>query len=359
MKGTSMKIGKLFYVVKTFMTKNSPYILSGVGAASVAAGAVILVKKAKKQNEFDEEVETIYEERKQGIEVYGAANEIPDDQREKVYRKNIVKLNIWRVRKYVRYYTLPTILMSGGVMCMLSATLIQTKRLKALSIAYTSLATAFNDYREKVKEKFGEQEEADLREEIKRDKRGNIVGCSKVPLIENETTFSRLFGEGNTPFWSRSTNASLTFIKAAEGNLNERLRYQGFVTLNEVWDELGFKPSSEGMYLGWRFKEGDPVYGSTYISLGFCGPKNIDKCAYLKTCWDEDIWIEVVPPHVLFDKLPREKIRTEKEKKAIIENRKKYAVSENIEPIYQSDYELEKAITNKRNKMLGKYEHVV
>ena len=48
-----MKIGKLFNVVKSFMTKNSPYIISGVGAASVATGAVILVKKAKKQNEFD------------------------------------------------------------------------------------------------------------------------------------------------------------------------------------------------------------------------------------------------------------------------------------------------------------------
>ena len=353
MKGTSMKIGKLFYVVKTFMTKNSPYILSGVGAASVATGAVILVKKAKKQNEFDEEVQKEYYEKFDNV-ITGDV-----DKNGETYKKVVFKLNVWRVRKYARYYTLPTILMSGGVMCMLSATLIQTKRLKALSIAYTSLATAFNDYREKVKEKLGEQEEADLREEIKRDKRGNIVGCSKIPLIENETTFSRLFGEGNTPFWSRSTNASLTCIKAAEGNLNERLRYQGFVTLNEVWDELGFKPSSEGMYLGWRFKEGDPVYGSTYISLGFCGPKNIDKCAYLKACWDEDIWIEVVPPHVLFDKLPREKIRTEKEKKAIIENRKKYAVSENIEPIYQSDYELEKAIANKRNKMLGKYEHVV
>ena len=287
-----MKIGKLFNVMKSFMTKNSPYIISGVGAASVATGAVILVKKAKKQNEFDEDIQQKFDEKRQEIDaVYNDAGLDKDD---KSYKKDIVKINFWKFRKYVRYYTVPTILISGGTMCMISALLIQTKRLKALSVAYTSLATAFNDYREKVKEKLGEKEEADLKESIKRDKRGNIIGCTRDPLIENETTFSRLFGEGNSAFWSRSTSASLTFIKAAEGNLNERLRYQGFVTLNEVWEELGFKPSSEGMYLGWRYKKGDPVFGSTYISLGFCGPKNNEKCDYLKACWDEEIWIDVV-----------------------------------------------------------------
>ena len=355
-----MKVEKIFNIVKTFLCKNSPYILSGIGAASVATGAVILVKKAKKQNDFDEEIETIYEERKQGIEVYGAANEIPADKREKVYRKNIVKLNIWKVGKYTRYYATPVILISGGMICMISAMLIQTKRLKALSVAYTSLATAFNDYRDKVKEKLGETEEQDLYEGTTKDKKGNIVEVKNGNCTKNETTFSRLFGEGNSEYWTKNTRICVTILKAAESNLNVRLRSEGFVTLNQVWEELGLKPSSEGMYIGWRFKQGDPIYGSTYISLGYSGPKNEEKCNYLRNCWGEEMWIDVIPPHVLLDMIPKERIRTEEEKVRIKENRSRMPLSTtDSDSRYLTDYDIQKAMTNKINKNLKRAAHIV
>lgn len=355
-----MKAGVFFKVIKTFLCKNSPFILSGLGVASITTGAVVLAKKAKKQDEIDEEIKTEYEERKTGVEVYSAANEIPDDKREKVYCKGIVKLNIWRIRKYIRYYATPTILLSGGTMCLLSAMLIQTRRLKALSVAYTTLATAFDNYRERVKDKLGEKEEQEVFEGVKRDKIGQIVESSKENCVENENTFSRLFGEGNTHLWCKNTRICVTAIMAAESNLNTRLREEGFVTLNQVWEELGFKPSSEGMYIGWRYKKGDPVYGATFISLGLTGVKNQEKRDYLKNCWDEEIWIDVIPPHVLLDKLPKERLRTEEEKNKIKENRKKIASKDNdvYDTRFISDYEMEKSIINRRNKNLRKFEHV-
>lgn len=353
-----MKIDKIFNVVKTFIFKNSPYILSGVGAASVATGAVFLVKKAKKQNEFDEEVEIIYEERKQGIEVYGAANEIPVDRREKVYRKGIVKLNIWKAGKYTKYYAAPVILISGGIMCMISALLIQTKRLKALSVAYTTLASVFGDYRERVRNKIGDKEEQQLFEGIERNKNGapiNDLKSDKSKLY-NEESFSRLFGEGNSVYWTKNTRLCLTVINAAQTNLNSLLRYQGFVTLNDVWKELGFKPSSQGMYLGWRYKYGDPVFGSTYIDLGYSGPKNDEKCEYLKNCWNEELWIDVVPPHVLFDVLPKEISRTDEQKNKIIENRKRIiTTSGSEEKLFDEDYDAQINASNKIRNWIKKY----
>ena len=352
-----MKIGNLYNVVKAFISKNSPYIISGIGAASVATGAVILVKKAKKQNEFDEEVKTIYEEKKQGIEVYGAANNIPADKREKIYRKNIVKLNIWKTGKYTGYYATPVILISGGVMCMLSALLIQTKRIKALSVAYTSLATAFNDYRDRVKTKFGlsDQEEEDLFNGVERDRNGNIVSSSRESTVENETVYSRLFGEGNSWRWVKNTNLCVLILMASQTNLNELLRLRGYVTLNDVWKELGFKPSSEGMYLGWRFKKNDPVFGSTYIDLGFSKIKNAKKIEALKNSWNEEIWIDVIPPHVLLDILPKEKLRTEEEKKKIKQIRKGLGSNESdgSEYLTDSNYMAEKTLSDiKRAEMM-------
>ena len=349
-----MNIGKVFNIVKMFITKNSPYILSGIGAVSVGTGAVILVKKAKQQEEFDEDIQKEYYEKLDNI-ITGDV-----DENDKSYKKVTSKLNIWKARKYVRYYSVPTILISGGVMCMLSAMLIQTKRVKALSIAYTSLASAFNDYREKVKDKIGEQEEKDIYENTIRNKKGEYIGCGKGNGIENETSFSRLFGEGNSYLWTPETRLCVSTLKAAESNLNVRLRCEGFVTLNTVWEELGFKPSSEGMYLGWRFKEGDPVYGSTYINLGYSGPKNEEKCNYLKNCWKEELWVDVIPPHTLIDKMPKERIRTEEEKARIKMNRSRMTLSTTSDDSrYMTEYDIQKAMANKLNKDLKRAVNIV
>ena len=145
--------------------------------------------------------------------------------------------------------------------------------------------------------------------------------------IENTQVFSRLFGDGNSVFWEKDTRICLKTLKGAESNLNQLLRYQGFVTLNDVWKELGMRPSEEGMYLGWRWKYGDPVYGGTYIDLGFSGPKNEEKCEELRHSWNHEFWIDVIPPHTLFGKLPKEIIRDQDEKARISRVRREMATA--------------------------------
>ena len=206
---------------------------------------------------------------------------------------------------------------------MFSATLIQTKRLKALSAAYTTLAAAFNEYRDRVKAVVGEEKESDIFHGIERDEKGEIV--SEKPLFpeQNTQTFSRLFGDGNSVFWSKDPRLCLAAIKGAESNINNQLRDEGFVTLNDLWKALGMRPSEEGMYIGWRWIYGDPTYGSTYISLGYSGPKNEEKCEVIRNGWNEEMWIDVTPPHVLFGKVPKEILRTDEQKRRIKANRRK------------------------------------
>lgn len=313
-----MNIKKITSLIGKFISKNSPYILSGVGASAIVAGTVVIVKKAKKQDEFDEKISDDYAEKRYLAEC---------ETDEKIRRRKIVRLNVSRALKYAKYYAAPVLLISGGVLCMFSGTLIQTKRLKAISAAYTALAAAFNDYRERVRSVVGEEKERDIFEGIERDEKGNIIKTDPIDekYLENTKEFSRLFGDGNSIYWSKDTRLCVTTLKGAESNLNQLLRYQGFVTLNDVWKELGMKPSEEGMYLGWRWKYGDPVYGETYIDLGFSGPKNEDRCETLRHAWNEEFWIKIIPPHTLFGKLPKEVIRSEDEKRQIVANRRKVA----------------------------------
>lgn len=318
-----MKFKNVVKIITGFLSKNSPYILAGSGAAAITIGTIVIVKKAKKQEEVDCEVADRYIEEKE--ELNAKLDQIEDEKEyHKEYRKNIFKINARRIFTYVRYYAAPVILISGGVLCMFSATMIQTKRLKAISAAYTSLAAAFQEYRNRVKSVVGEEKEKDIFNGVVRDKDGHIVETH--PLIdekyqENTREFSRLFGDGNSPYWSKDTRLCVAHLTGAEGNCNAILREKGFITLNEVYEELGLKPSEEGMYLGWRFKYGDPQYGSTYVDLGFCGEKNANKREDLYHSWNQEIWINLIPPHTLFGKVPKEITRTEKERQEIIAKR--------------------------------------
>lgn len=310
-----MKIKAIFSVIGQFTKKNSPYILSGFGAAAVTAGTIVIVKKAKKQNDFDEKVLDEYEEKRYLIE---------NEQDEKAQKRAIVKLNINKAAKYVGYYAPPVVLISGGVLCMFSAMMIQTKRLKTMSAAYTALAAAFNEYRDRVKAVVGEEKEDDIFKGIVRDDKGNVVSEDPIDkkYLENTTEFSRLFGDGNTPYWSKDPRICLAAINGAQTTCNAILREKGFITLNEVYHELGFRPSEEGMYLGWRFKYGDKEFGSTYVDFGYSGPKNERKCEDIRADWNREMWINLIPPHTLFGKVPKEVVRTEAEKEEIIKRRR-------------------------------------
>lgn len=321
-----MKFKSIVNKIVKFASKNSPYILSGIGATAIATGTILIVKKAKHANEtVDKKVSDQIDEAKKNAEAIQLCNGEEFKDNDKKARKTIVNAYVKSTWDYMKYYGPPVILISGGVLSMFSATLIQTKRLKVMSAAYTTLAAAFNEYRDRVKLVVGEEKEKDIFNGVERDEKGEVVKVDPVLKgnAENTQEFSRLFGDGNSVFWEKDTRICLKTLKGAESNLNQLLRYQGFVTLNDVWKELGMRPSEEGMYLGWRWKYGDPVYGGTYIDLGFSGPKNEEKCEELRHSWKEEMWITLVPPHTLFGKLPKEIIRNSDERARISRERRR------------------------------------
>lgn len=79
----------------------------------------------------------------------------------------------------------------------------------------------------------------------------------------------RLFDKFN-PYWDlgdRKKNA--IFVGLVLGRLNDQLRENGFVTLNQALRSLGYPATetNEGDCEGWVF-EPDPEYGDGYISFG-------------------------------------------------------------------------------------------
>lgn len=311
-----MKMPKFVAKIGTFVSKNSPYILCGVGATSITAGAIILAKNAKKNGKALTEKHTAELSIVRDNTTYES-----EKQKAAAIRKEYRHI----VGDYIKEYGVPALLLSSGVMCMFSATMIQTKRLKVVSAAYSSLAASYSSYRERVKKLVGEEKENDLFHNIERDEEGKVIKKEddpEKPKGFNTNEFSRLFGDGNTPYWDKNTKLCVTHCRGAEGSVNAILREKGFVTLNEVLSELGFQPSEEGMYLGWRYIPGDPIYGETYVDLGFCRGQYHDKICALNQAWNEEFWIDIVPPHSLFGLIPKEKSRSVEDKELIRKRRR-------------------------------------
>lgn len=308
-----MNVAAIAKTVVGFVKKNSPVILAIVGVGSIATGSVVLAKKAKNSHQIDH---TTAEELDEAREVVKA-----DPKAKKQLAKAYCKAGF----RYIKYYSVPILLISGGTSSLIGALVIQSNRLKQMAAAYTALASAFATYRQRVAEAIGEDHENDLFHGIKRDKDGNAIPASDEVVnkpLDSTQTFSRLYADGNSIYWSKDPRMNIAHLRGAESTCNAILRENGFITLNQVYRELGFEPSSEGLYLGWRFKYGDPVYGSTYIDFGFSGPKNEAKVEKIRNDWNTGIWIDLVPPHNLIGAAPKERIRTYEDKLRILKHRK-------------------------------------
>lgn len=288
-----------------FVGHHSPAILSIAGAASVTAGTIIIVKKAKNSSDLND----ICEKR------ITVARETEDG-------KAIFKAHLRNTLTKTKYYAVPICLISAGVFSMLTGTVIQSKRLKLTSAALTALSSEYASYRNRVREFLGEEKENDLYHGITRDENGEPVRdengrivtnpvCPTVSLYLDES--SSLYTNDGAELWRR--------LSAAQTTLNtmliERARFDpqgiGRVSGNEVIEKLGYSTSfntREGSVRGYIYKRDDPEYGKTCIDFHLD-----DK---LKESWKPDVFLDIELPHSIYDTLKTGRRLTSEEKRAVI-----------------------------------------
>jgi hypothetical protein len=123
-----------------------------------------------------------------------------------------------------------------------------------LTAAYGALEKGFNEYRGRVIDKYGEEEDRDFR-----------YGSEKVEVLDQETgknktvtrvgsddpsIYARFFDPYSTS-WSKEAEYNLLFLKCQQNYANDLLRSRGHVFLNEVYDLLGVPRSKAGAVVGW------------------------------------------------------------------------------------------------------------
>ena len=278
-----MKVKAILGTVKYTLTKFSPEILLGVGITGVV-GSTILACKATLSVEavLDEHAEQLAKIEEGAALAEKNLVDYPIKQ-----EKNDRRILMFATTgKFIRLYGPSATLMIASIGCILGAHHIMKKRNVALMAAYKLMEEAFSKYRKRVVDELGENADAHFyygSERVEGETRtvtdadGNETELS--PVLNHLSGFSRFFEEdkpdqmggwtGSTQ-WSKVHEYNLDFLKCKEEHFNNMLLVKGFVTINDVFAELGFAPTEAGMICGWRYKSDR---GDGYISFK---PRGID-----------------------------------------------------------------------------------
>jgi len=182
--------------------------------------------------------------------------------------------------------------------------IILTKRNAGLTAAYALLDKTFRQYRARVQEELGVDKETELRYALTdREVFDDATGEAKTvrDRMTSGTLYARLFDETNQN-WNPQHQYNQMFLASQQQYCNDKLRAQGHLFLNEVYDMLGMERSKEGAVVGWIYDKCDDHQGDNYVDFGiFVG--NRDQGMRFARGYEKSIWLDFNVDGVIWDKI--------------------------------------------------------
>lgn len=256
--------GKAEFTIK----KNSPEILLGAGIVGFVGTIVLACRATCRADE-------VLEFHRRKIKDINDAKEIADADPEGEMSYDI---EIYRQDKAVRYLKTtgslaklyaPTIAVGTlSLACILTSRNIMQKRYLGVVAAYNGLSAAFEEYRKRVRDEYGEGLDKHFRygttydelpvydENGKKTKEKEQVEKTETGMVMQTDDSCRFFDSSN-PNWDKNPTFSMMWLRGQQNILNDILHTRGHVFLNEVYDALGFPHTPQGAVLGWIDGEGD------------------------------------------------------------------------------------------------------
>lgn len=258
--------------------KNSPTILLGAGVVSMVGSTVLACRATLKLEEVLDEID---KDKKlaHSVKAQVDAGEVRTGvtYTDEEVKQDTTIILVRGAFKIVKLYAPAVILGGVGVACLTKSHMILKDRNAALTAAYVAVNTAFNAYRERVVERYGEETDRELR-----------YGAEEVTVIDDETGkvfnevradpgepsgYARWFDEENGN-WNAPAfdNHNWLWLRTQQNWANDMLRSRGHLFLNEVYSMIGLSHTSAGSIVGWVWDR-DNDRGDNYVDFG---------------CWDEN-----------------------------------------------------------------------
>ena len=252
------KVVDIIRKTKKVLGKHSPEILTGIGITGMITTTVLAVKATpkamdlilKKKYELDKEDLTV-------VETVQAA---------------------WKP------YVPAVVTCVFSTTCLIGASAVNVKRNAALATAYAISEKALTTYRDKVVETIGEKKEKEIRGKIAQDE------VDKKDIVNSQVIIT---AGGNTlcmdSISGRVFRSSMDKIQKVVNELNRRMTYENYISLDEFYSELGLESTKNSSYLGWNLDD-----GLIEVKYDSCLAENGEPCLYIDY---------MVAPRYEFDKL--------------------------------------------------------
>ena len=248
----------------------APEIMIGASILTGAAALYFTVRGTMKLGEILDDHEERVEPIKDELNDIKDGNITSDDSETliKDCKKELVKEYARTTGKIALAYAPAMGLAASSAVLNISAHGIMRKRVATALAALESVSGAFEAYRQRVKDRYGEEVEREILtgkhtekvavEEL--DKKGNTkMVDKKMDFVDtNLSPYARYFDAKNEEFFSTLNNDGSgrmyneEFLTSQETVADLKLRTNGYVFLNDVYKSLGFEQTPEGQLVGWR-----------------------------------------------------------------------------------------------------------
>lgn len=214
------------------LKRASPTILSCIAAIGTVATAVLAVKATPKAIEYIQ-MNTGYN--------HDGVMEVPS-------KEEIVKAT-WK------NYIPAAAVGLGTIVCILSANGLNRKQQATITSAYVLLENAYKEYKNKLKDIYGEETDTEVRKAVAKD---NYTGDPDV--TDGKLLF---YDEYSNRYFERTMEEVID----AEYHLNREFILEGDVKLNKFYELLGLPGTELGAVVGWDCESAAAFFGYSWIDF--------------------------------------------------------------------------------------------
>ena len=273
-----LKTSRMFNKAGLAIKKHSPEILMVAGIAGTVASTIMACKATTK-------IDKILEDKNYKVEkIHEAVDSEVIDYTVEDSKKDLTIVYAQTGVKLAKLYAPAIALGVLSIGSIVAGQRILKKRNIALAAAYTVVDKGFKDYRKRVVERFGQEIDKELRYNIKAeeievktiDENGNeVIKKEIVDNVNEPSDYSRFF-DASCEAFTKSPEYNLMFLKRQQDWANEKLRSQGYLFLNDVYEMLGMQKAPYGQIVGWIYDEKNPK-GDNCVDFGIYDINNESK----------------------------------------------------------------------------------
>lgn len=263
-------IGRKIGTSSLMASEKAPKLLFVGGVVGMVGSTVLACRATLK---LEDVLDKIEHDKNQAIDVKGMVDS-PQYTGDQTYtdqelKKDMTIITVRGIGEIAKLYAPSVALGAVSIFALTKSHNLLQDRNVALTAAYAAVDGAYNRYRERVIDRFGEEVDQELRYDFETiDEIDEETGELKSRTVITDGPGSRYFrwyDEESSTNFSQDPDTNIMFLRTVQNYCNDQLKSRGHFFLNEVFTELGLSHTEAGAIVGWRWDKGS---GDDYIDFG-------------------------------------------------------------------------------------------